>query len=82
MAEADQKVVVMPGVERRDLAGELVPSVEVLQRAIENGVTDVVVVGKGRDGRPYLASEAPDVDRVTGILFGAATFLSTHNVKR
>lgn len=73
-------VFVMPGVERRDLAGVEVPSEQVLQSAIDKGVTDVIVVGRSRNGDLYLAGAPPDVDRAVGILMRAASTLSTSSV--
>lgn len=70
------KVYVLPGVERRDLGGVRIPSTEVLQAAINNGVHDVIVVGKDRAGGLYVAGAPPDVDRAVGMLMRAVTFLS------
>ena len=70
------KVLVLPGIERRDLCGPYVPAAEVLAAAIENGITDVVVVGRSRDGEQYIAGSLNDVDKVVGVLFAAATALA------
>lgn len=70
------KIHVLPGVERRDLAGAPIPSVEVLQEAISNGVTDVIVIGKDRAGNLYLAGAPPDVDRSVGMLMRAVALLA------
>jgi hypothetical protein len=70
-------LTIMPGVERRDLAGALVASQAVLQAAIDNGVTDVVVVGRSRDGMLYLAAESCDADRTCGLLTRAAAFIAS-----
>ncbi len=72
-------VHVLPGVERRDI-GEGVPSSEVLRYAMENGVTDVIVVGRVRDGDLYLAAECHDADSVVGKLIRAANFLADSEV--
>lgn len=74
-------VHVLPGVERRDI-GDDVPSNEVLQYAIQNGVTDVIVVGKGRDGRLYLAAQCANADLVVGKLMSATHFLLSHEVEQ
>lgn len=74
-------VHVLPGVERRDIGDDVAPA-DVLRCAIENGVTDAIVVGKARDGSLYLAAESSDADLVVGKLMRAATFLATHEVKQ
>lgn len=71
------EVLVLPGVERRDLVGPAVPAAEVLQATIEKGITDVVIVGRHRDGSQYIAGSINDVDKVIGVLFAAATFLAS-----
>lgn len=77
-AEAeDGNIVVLPGVERRDLAGVVVPSADVLERAIELGVTDCVIVGRHRDGSLYVAGETNDMDRAAGILMRGLIFISS-----
>jgi len=69
------EIHVLPGVERRDLLGVL-PAEELLQKAIDQGITDVVIVGRDRAGNPYVASCLSDVDRAVGRLMYAATFLA------
>lgn len=69
-------VLILPGVERRDLVGEDLPEAEVLQAAIDNRITDVVVIGRQRDGTQYVSSSMCDVDKAVGILFAAATWLA------
>jgi hypothetical protein len=69
------QIFVLPGIERRDLVGDDVPSALVLQAAIDNGITDVVVVGRKRNGGRYLAGETRDVDRTVGILMSAVDFM-------
>lgn len=68
-------VHVLPGVERIGV-GAPVPSADVLQFAIDNGVTDVVVVGRVGDGKLYVASDTGDIDAVIGKLHRAAHFLA------
>lgn len=68
-------VVVLPGVQRRDLAGEVVPSRRVLEAAIEMGVTDVVLVGRRRDGSQYVGGESNDVDHSVGVLMNAVHYI-------
>lgn len=70
------EVIVMPGVERRDLVGSPVPSERVLRAAIELGVTDVVVLGRHRDGSRYVAGETNDADRTAGILSWGVWFMA------
>ncbi len=69
-------IVFLPGVERRDIdeVGNIDPA-DVLQGAVENGVTDVIVVGRRRDGSRYVASALPDTDRVLGILVDAVFYV-------
>lgn len=70
------EIVVLPGVERRDLAGVPLPSAEILQAAIDEGVTDAIVVGRDRQGNLYVAGAPPDVDKTVGLLMRAVTTLS------
>lgn len=70
------RVIVLPGVERRDLAGSPCKSSSVLQAAIDGGVTDVIVVGRDRQGKFYLAGAPPDMDRTVGMLMRAVQFLA------
>ncbi len=74
------EVHVLPGIERRDLAGHAIPPAEVLQAAIDKGITDVVVVGRDRQGELYVAGAAPDADRAVGLLMRAVTYLSSHTI--
>lgn len=73
-------VHVLPGVERWDI-GETVPSNVVLTSAIENGVTDAVVVGKTRNGDLYIAAECGDADAVVGKLMRAVNVLANAEVE-
>lgn len=50
---------------------------DVLQKAIEQKVEDVVVVGFLPDGSFYVASAVGDDDAVVGKLFRAASFISS-----
>lgn len=68
-------VHVLPGMERVGV-GAPVPSADVLKYAIENGVTDVVVVGRVANGQLYVASDNGDIDSVIGKLHRAAHYLS------
>lgn len=70
----------MPGVERRDLAGSPCLSSNVLQAAIDNGITDVLVVGRDRKGQLYIAGAPPDVDKSVGMLMRAVSMLSDSNI--
>ncbi|MFG1302704.1 hypothetical protein V5F34_01000 [Xanthobacter autotrophicus] len=72
------EVYVLPGVERRDLAGPAEgDAAHILAAAIENGVTEVVIVGKDRDGSQYVATSMGDADRAAGIMLRAATWLAS-----
>lgn len=74
------EVHVMPGVERRDLMGVL-PAEQLLQKAIDAGVTDVVIVARDRSGQPYVASCIADVDKAVGRLMYAVTFLAQATIE-
>lgn len=69
------KVVVMPGVERRDMAGAHCDSQTVLQSAIDAGVTDAIVIGRDRAGNLYVASSSQDVDKSVAMLMRAVALL-------
>lgn len=71
------EVYVLPGVERRDLAGPPEgDAAHILQRAIDAGITEVVIVGKNRDGEQYVVTSIGDADRAAGIMLRAATWLT------
>lgn len=70
-------VHVLPGIERRDLVGAPLRDEVVLQAAIEKGVTDVVIVGRHRDGSLYVAGSGNDADRTVGRLMSAVWFLTS-----
>lgn len=72
-------VRVLPGVERRDL-GQPVPSEVVLSKAIDNGVSDAIVIGIARDGSFYFAAEHPNADLVIGKLMRAVHMLASSEV--
>lgn len=74
------EVHVLPGVERRDMIGVL-PAEQLLQKAIDQGISDVVIVGRDRSGNPYVASAMSDVDRAVGRLMYAATFLAQSTIE-
>lgn len=69
------EVHVLPGVERRDLIGTL-PANQLLQGAIDAGVTDVIIVGRDRSGAPYVASGLPDADKAVGMLMRAVNMIA------
>lgn len=73
---------VLPGIERRDLGPSDLDAKEVLDYAIEAGVTDVVVIGTGRDGRLYVASSLGDADRAVGKMMRAVSLLSEAHIVR
>ena len=70
------EVHVLPGVERRDLLGVL-PTEQVFQRALDAGVTDVLIVGRQRTGELYVSSGCDDVDRAAGMLMRAVNYLTS-----
>lgn len=72
-------VVVLPGVERRDI-GAPVPNDEVLRYALENGVTDIIIIGRERSGRYYVSSAIGDTDKVVGRLMWAVHYLATSEI--
>jgi hypothetical protein len=74
------EVRVLPGVERRDI-GESVPSKRLLIAAARNGVRDVVLIGRSRDGALYLAAEDSNVDAVVGKLCHATQWLASSRVE-
>ena len=70
-------VHVLPGVERRDLAGPANGDAQaVLDAAIEAGITDVVIVGKTPAGEQWVSTSMGDVDRAVGIMIRAANWLT------
>lgn len=72
------EIHVLPGIERRDLAGPAEGDAHrILQAAIGAGVTDVVVVGKCRDGSQWVSTSMGDADRAAGIMLRAANWLTT-----
>lgn len=70
------EIFVLPGVERRDVL-ESLPAEKVLIGAIELGITDVTVIGRDREGKPYVATSMSDMDRAVGRLMHAVTYLSS-----
>lgn len=69
------KVHVLPGIERRDLLGVL-PAEQLLQKAIEAGITDAVAIGRDRSGQLYVASCNPDADKAVGMLMRAVNMIA------
>lgn len=72
-------VIVMPGVERRDLMGPPCLVEGVLNGALEQPLSDVIVVGRLTNGNWYIAARDSNPDITIAKLFSAATFLSTHS---
>ena len=72
-------VIVMPGVERRDLLGPPCPVEGVLSGALDQPLSDVIVVGRLTNGNWYIAARDSNPDITIAKLFSAATFLSTHS---
>lgn len=67
-------ISVLPGIERRDI-GKPVPSQVVLQAAIDNGVTDVIILGRSRDGSLYMAAEEANADALAGKVLRGLNFI-------
>ncbi len=70
------EVVIFPGAPRRDVT-EDVPLPDVMQNAVDAGVSGTIIIGTARDGELFIASENGDVDAVVGKLMRAVTFLSS-----
>lgn len=70
------EVHVLPGIERRDLLGTLPPE-QLFTKAIENGVTDAIIVGRARDGSLYVASCNSDADKAVGMLMRAVSMIAS-----
>lgn len=69
------KVYVLPGVVRREIIGDVPTFDQVIERARDRGVQNVILVGKSPDGATYIDAEDNDLDRVLGRLTRAASFL-------
>lgn len=71
------EIHVLPGIERRDLAGPVEgDAAHVLQCAIDAGITEVVIVGKDREGGQWVSTSMGDADRAAGIMLRAANWLT------
>lgn len=70
---------VLPGIERRDLTGD-VPEKAVLSAAIKQGVTDVIIIGRDRQGQRYIATSMSDMDQAVGRIITAANYLASATV--
>lgn len=77
------EVIYLPGVEPQDAAPETEPdepaSVSdnaVLTHALKLGVTNVIVVGRQKDGARFVSSGPMDNDKMVGVLMDAVTFLT------
>lgn len=73
------KVYALPGVERRDLHS-YVPTQRLLEKAIEKGLSDVVLVGIDRTGQLYVAGSFQDCDKATGVLMRGVSLISSGTV--
>lgn len=73
------EVVVMPGIERRDLVGNPEPADRVLRRALDLGITDLIIVGRRRDGSRFLAGSFNDLDKVVGVLMDGINHVQSHD---
>ena len=70
---------IFPGVERRDLLPSIKPKV-VLDKCLEDGATNLTIVGTARDGSFYLTSCCGDAYRMVGMLQRAITLVSGANL--
>jgi hypothetical protein len=83
---SDDKVVRFPGrSDAPDLLehangpgspGERLTSAQLLQKAIDAGVEDVVIVGRTADGALWVGSEAGEIDATIGKLQRGVLYLS------
>jgi len=72
------EVIVLPGVERPSLGAVHCLSTEkVCAAAIDAGVTDVVLVGRDRDGSLYVAAGNGDAEKMAGMLMRAVHMLTS-----
>lgn len=74
------EVHVLPGIERRDLLDPL-PTAELFSRALDAGVTDVVIVGRDRTGALYVATSGRDADRDVGALMRAVALIASSTIE-
>jgi hypothetical protein len=81
VSDESDNLVVLPGVERRDL-GHQVETADVLGAATAANLHDVIVVARKADGDFYIAASDGNADAVVGKLFHAATFIATSRVER
>ena len=74
------EVITLPGVERPSLGStRILPTDAVFGGALENGVTEVVVVGRQRDGSLYVAAANGDAEKVVGMLMRAIHLLTAED---
>lgn len=69
------QVHVLPGIERRDLPADITAE-QVLQAAIDAGITDAIIIGRDRQGQQYIAASIGDIDRTVGRIMSAVAFLT------
>lgn len=74
------KIFELPGIDRRDF-GTKAKTIDVLQYAIDYGITDVIVLGRNRDGSRYIAAEDGNLDAVVGKLFSEATRMASSEME-
>lgn len=74
------EVVVLPGIERPSLGAVRDLSTEkVCAAAIEAGVTEIIVVGRERDGSLYVATGNGDAEKMAGLLMRAVHMLTSED---
>lgn len=70
------EVRVLPWADRPDLFKMPEPP-HILQAAIENGLTDVIVIGRDRTGQFYVASSVGDGEKCLGMLTRASSIITS-----
>lgn len=74
------KVYVLPGVTRHEFIGRGPTADELIARASERGVTDLMVIGTLPSGDLYFDATENNIDRVIGRLTRAAALLATEDI--
>ena len=72
------EVITMPGVERPSLGSlRILPTEAVCAGALENGITEAIIVGRQRDGSLYVAAANGDAEKAAGMLMRAVHMLAS-----
>ena len=70
------RVYVLPGIERRDLSPARTDAGRVLAAALDQGLSDVVLVGVDREGELYVAGSFRDCDKATGVMMRGVALIA------